>query len=54
MEYVLQPIARYCGASTKKDVIRFSEQAWLLCYYSVFWVLGVVSEDYPLQLKIVC
>ncbi|KAJ6102978.1 hypothetical protein N7486_005405 [Penicillium sp. IBT 16267x] len=52
MEYVLQPIARYCGASTKKDVIRFSEQAWLLCYYSVFWVLGVyiyVTSEYFLN-----
>ncbi|KAJ5777386.1 hypothetical protein N7520_000632 [Penicillium odoratum] len=54
MEYLLQPIARYCGASTKKDVIRFSEQAWLLCYYSVFWVLGVyiyVTSEYFLNPK---
>lgn len=42
MDYILAPIAKQWGLSKKKDVTRFSEQAWLLCYYSVFWTLGVV------------
>ncbi|KAJ5149514.1 Sphingosine N-acyltransferase, partial [Penicillium atrosanguineum] len=41
MEYLLEPLARQWGVWKKKEVIRFSEQAWLLCYYSIFWTLGV-------------
>lgn len=43
MEYVLAPFAKSQGVSKRKDITRFSEQAWLLMYYSVFWSLGVVS-----------
>lgn len=43
MEYVLAPLAKRWGISKKKDVTRFAEQAWLLCYYSVFWSIGLVS-----------
>jgi acyl-CoA-dependent ceramide synthase len=43
MDYVLAPLARRCGVHKKKDVTRFSEQAWLLVYYSVFWPMGMVS-----------
>jgi len=42
MEYVLAPFAKAYGISKRKDVTRFSEQAWLLVYYSVFWPLGLV------------
>ncbi|KAK4183703.1 putative sphingosine N-acyltransferase [Podospora australis] len=41
MEYILSPFARAQGIHKKKDVTRFSEQAWLLVYYCVFWPLGV-------------
>ncbi|KAK4228876.1 putative sphingosine N-acyltransferase [Podospora fimiseda] len=41
MEYVLAPFARSRGIAKQKDVTRFSEQAWLLLYYTVFWPLGV-------------
>lgn len=44
MEYVLAPLAKHWGISKRKDVVRFSEQAWMLLYYIVFWSLGVVSE----------
>lgn len=43
MEYILAPFARMQGVTKKKDQIRFTEQAWLLVYYSVFWAMGVVS-----------
>jgi len=42
MDYVLAPFARSQGISKKKAVTRFSEQAWLMIYYGVFWPLGVV------------
>ncbi|RDL33014.1 uncharacterized protein BP5553_08453 [Venustampulla echinocandica] len=41
MEYVLAPLARLLGLSKTKEVTRFSEQAWMLMYYSVFWPLGM-------------
>ncbi|KAK4198958.1 putative sphingosine N-acyltransferase [Triangularia verruculosa] len=41
MEYVLAPFARARGVNKKKDVVRFSEQGWLLVYYAFFWPLGV-------------
>ncbi|KAK4216781.1 longevity assurance proteins LAG1/LAC1 [Rhypophila decipiens] len=41
MEYVLAPFAKSQGVSKRKDITRFSEQAWLLMYYTVFWSMGV-------------
>jgi len=41
MEYILAPLAKHWGISKRKDVVRFSEQAWMLTYYLVFWSLGV-------------
>ena len=43
MEYVLAPIAKLQGIRKRKDLARFSEQAWLLVYYCFFWPLGMVS-----------
>ncbi len=42
MQHVFAPLARRWGISKKKDVTRFTEQAWILMYYSVFWPLGMV------------
>lgn len=42
MEYVLAPFARLQGVVKRKILTRFSEQAWLFLYYSVFWTLGMV------------
>ncbi|RYO97942.1 hypothetical protein DL765_010987 [Monosporascus sp. GIB2] len=41
MEYVLVPLAKRWGISTRKEAIRFSEQGWMLTYYSVLWPLGL-------------
>ncbi|KAL2157904.1 hypothetical protein VTH06DRAFT_4959 [Thermothelomyces fergusii] len=41
MEYVLAPFARAQGISKRKEVTRFSEQAWMSIYYAVFWPLGL-------------
>lgn len=43
MEYVLAPLAKGWGIKKRKDLTRFSEQAWLLIYYLVFWPMGMVS-----------
>ncbi|KAL5335184.1 TLC domain-containing protein [Aspergillus crustosus] len=54
LEYVLAPLARRWGVQKRRDVTRFSEQAWLLCYYSVFWTLGMYlycTSKYFLNLK---
>jgi acyl-CoA-dependent ceramide synthase len=42
MEYLLAPFAKAQGIAKRKDLTRFSEQAWLLIYCSVFWTLGMV------------
>lgn len=42
MEYVLAPFAKRMGLLKKKEVTRFSEQAWLVLYCCVFWSLGFV------------
>ncbi|KND87728.1 Sphingosine N-acyltransferase lag1 [Tolypocladium ophioglossoides CBS 100239] len=41
MEYILAPFARLQGVTKRKTLTRFSEQAWLFVYYSVFWTLGM-------------
>ncbi|KAI1361104.1 TLC domain-containing protein [Xylaria arbuscula] len=41
MEHVFAPLAKQWGLNKRKDMTRFSEQAWLLVYYSFFWPLGV-------------
>lgn len=42
MEYILAPFAKSQGISKRKDITRFSEQAWMSVYYSFFWPLGLV------------
>lgn len=42
MEYILAPLAKSQGISKRKDITRFSEQAWMSVYYAVFWPLGLV------------
>ncbi|AEO64901.1 258a2273-c774-4aaf-a5d1-49d1141cd151 [Thermothielavioides terrestris] len=41
MENILAPLAKSQGMSKRKDITRFSEQAWMVLYYSVFWPLGL-------------
>ncbi|RWA04847.1 hypothetical protein EKO27_g10253 [Xylaria grammica] len=41
MEHLFAPLAKQWGLEKRKDMTRFSEQAWLLVYYSFFWPLGV-------------
>ncbi|TQS33856.1 hypothetical protein Golomagni_05785 [Golovinomyces magnicellulatus] len=54
MEYVLAPLGKSRGITKRKDLTRFSEQAWLFIYYSVFWPLGAYiyyNSDYYMSLK---
>lgn len=41
MEYILAPFAKSQGISKRKDITRFSEQAWMSVYYAFFWPLGL-------------
>lgn len=43
MEYVLAPLGKVQGIKKRKLLTRFTEQAWLMVYYSFFWPMGVVS-----------
>jgi acyl-CoA-dependent ceramide synthase len=43
MEYLLAPFAKAKGISKRKNITRFSEQGWLLIYYSIFWTMGLVG-----------
>ncbi|PFH55792.1 hypothetical protein XA68_17616 [Ophiocordyceps unilateralis] len=54
MEYVLVPFARLQGLTKRKALTRFSEQAWLFAYYSVFWSVGMyiyTTSPYFLNLR---
>ncbi|KAK4237886.1 TLC domain-containing protein [Achaetomium macrosporum] len=53
MEYILAPFAKSQGMSKRKDITRFSEQAWMVVYYSVFWPLGLyVYRQSPAYLNL--
>ena len=43
MQEILSPFACWAGIRKKKARVRFSEQAWLLIYYTCSWSVGVVS-----------
>lgn len=42
MDYILGPLARMGGIKTRKGLVRFQEQAWLVCYCVCSWSLGMV------------
>lgn len=42
MEYMLAPLAKRWGISTKKQQTRFAEQAWMIIYYNISWPIGLV------------
>jgi len=44
MEHVLAPLGKSWGLKKRKDITRFSEQAWLLVYYACFYPVGLVSQ----------
>lgn len=46
MDYILMPLATKGGVKSKRDLTRFAEQAWLLIYYTVFWTLGMVRQQF--------
>ncbi|VTT64146.1 unnamed protein product [Fusarium fujikuroi] len=41
MDYLLAPFAAAMGVAKERKRIRFSEQGWVLMYYTVFWPLGM-------------
>ena len=45
LDYLLAPLAQLAGVNKKKDKVRFAEQAWVLIYYSAFWLLGMVRSE---------
>lgn len=46
IDYVLTPLAQWGGIKKKKDLTRFSEQAWLLIYYTFFIPIGLVRYNH--------
>jgi acyl-CoA-dependent ceramide synthase len=43
MEHLLAPLGRRWGIKKTKIVTRFSEQAYMLLCYVLFWSVGMVS-----------
>ncbi|KAF2107765.1 longevity-assurance protein-like protein [Lophiotrema nucula] len=41
MEYIFDPLARLGGLRGRKALVRFKEQAWLVCYCTCSWSLGM-------------
>ncbi|ORY78383.1 TLC domain-domain-containing protein [Leucosporidium creatinivorum] len=49
MRWVLEPIARKAGIREKRAIVRFTEQGYSFCYYTVFWFIGLYimqTSDY--------
>jgi acyl-CoA-dependent ceramide synthase len=44
MEYFIDPLARLGGIKSRKGLIRFKEQGYLIVYYTFSWTLGMVCE----------
>ncbi|KAK3676987.1 Sphingosine N-acyltransferase lag1 [Recurvomyces mirabilis] len=42
LDYLLLPLAGYCGIAKKKDRIRFAEQSYMLLYYATYWTWGLI------------
>lgn len=42
MDYILDPLARLGGIKSRKGLVRFKEQGWLIVYYTGSWSLGMV------------
>lgn len=54
MEYGLAPFAKSLGIRKTKPLTRFSEQGWMVVYYTVSWVLGLYiyfKSDYFFDLR---
>ncbi|KAI5456753.1 TLC domain-containing protein [Mariannaea sp. PMI_226] len=54
IKYLLVPFAKRSGVRKSKDLTRFGEQSWLLCYYGIFWTIGMnifYNSAYWLDLK---
>ncbi|GAA5822695.1 hypothetical protein JCM11251_004346 [Rhodosporidiobolus azoricus] len=49
MRWVFEPLARFCGVKSRRLVVRFAEQAWLIVYYVVSFSVGIYinqTSDY--------
>jgi very-long-chain ceramide synthase len=54
MDYLLTPFAGLLGLKKRKPKVRFAEQAWIICYYTVSWCLGLYlmyNSEYWLDLR---
>jgi acyl-CoA-dependent ceramide synthase len=45
MEYFIDPLARLGGIKSRKGLIRFKEQGYLIVYYTFSWTLGMVCDS---------
>ena len=46
MTRLLRPLAQTVGIREPKKNTRFTEQAWLVIYYTIFWSIGVVCHSH--------
>lgn len=52
MTYCLLPLARRAGLVKRRAQDRFTEQAWLLVYYTFMCPLGLVSRRWSLMCEV--
>ncbi|KAI7366446.1 sphingosine N-acyltransferase lac1 [Hortaea werneckii] len=41
LDYLLLPLAGWCGIAKKKGRVRFAEQSYMMVYYALYWLWGV-------------
>ena len=41
LDYLLLPLAGWCGIDKKKGKVRFAEQFYIMVYYIIYWAWGV-------------
>lgn len=54
MDYLLMPLAQIGGVVKKKEIIRFAEQGWLGIYYTISFVVGMVSPPLHEETALTC
>lgn len=44
LEHIFTPLAKRGGIKSKKGIVRFTEQAWMMVYYTTSTALGIVGS----------
>lgn len=42
LDYLLLPLAGWCGIAKRKGKVRFAEQSYMMIYYAIYWTWGLL------------